>query len=482
VLVVSFLVAALVGFSPKLGIIAAVVVFVVCLAIDLKIRLGISPMWPLLGIATLQPWNGIRPLSSVTVGDVGLLAMGIAVIPFIRRAQLRGRLVAPLLGLCLVIAGGLVGGSVLSHSTNPSLLSGVHTLAQLNSTGQLAGVGGETSSLLKFVLGAPCVVLIFIFLDPPAAFAERMGKAYGVGAALSALAAIGGYQAGKYGYYERAVGLAAHFLHFGLTCLFGLAVGIGWLVSTRRRWARIVAAAIIVLCLYGVVLSGARSALIGAAVVILYLALLGRGTGIGWLVGIGVPAAIGLVIAAPLLPAGSAVNRLLGTGSKSFLVSGSNAQHLDALSTALNQIGSHPWTGVGFAAGLSAHNLELEAADIGGVLAVIGLVVVWFVILRIAWRQLRFGVPRELWGRACLPAGMLGYFCLAQFENIFWDRHLWFFACVSLLAAPSMSELQSNSLRRSKGSQRSGRESTMGSPGGGELPVRSGARRYAPAS
>ena len=30
----------------------------------------------------------------------------------------------------------------------------------------------------------------------------------------------------------------------------------------------------------------------------------------------------------------------------------------------------------------------------------------------------------------------LGYFVLAQFENILWDRHLWFFLTLPLLAAP----------------------------------------------
>ncbi|MCA1648560.1 MAG: hypothetical protein LC797_24895, partial [Chloroflexi bacterium] len=183
----------------------------------------------------------------------------------------------------------------------------------------------------------------------------------------------------------------------------------------------------------------ARSALVGAVVVVVYFAALARGRGVARLLGFGLVGGAALYLATPYMPQGSALYRLLGgSGALKNQVTGSNSQHLDALHTAISQIGTHPWTGTGFTAGLAAHNLELEAADIGGVLALVGIILVWGTVFALLWRQLRFGVPREHWLRASLLVGVLGYFSLAQFENIFWDRHLWFFVAVALLAAPAV--------------------------------------------
>jgi hypothetical protein len=356
-------------------------------------------------------------------------------LPFLPWAKANRRLVVPLLGVLMITAGGLFGEMATEGTRTQELLSGLQTITALNQTSNLLGAGTAGSSLLRFILGAPCVLIIFLLINPDPKSASNLAKWYAVGAAISAVAGILGYNVNSY--YQRAVGLAAHFLHFGLTSLFGTAIAIGWYVSATARWSRIVAMIIGGLCAYGVLLSGARSALLGLLAVLIFFAMLGRGRGMVLLAVFSVLGTLGLYFATPYMPQGSALYRLFGSSAKlSNQVSGSNEQHLQALKQAIDQISLHPWTGTGFANALTAHNLELEAADVGGLIGLGGLLLVWGTVFFLLGRMLRYGLPASDWARAAPLVGMFGYFVLAQFENIFWDRHLWFILSVALIAAP----------------------------------------------
>ena len=112
----------------------------------------------------------------------------------------------------------------------------------------------------------------------------------------------------------------------------------------------------------------------------------------------------------------------------------SNADHIQKARDAIEEIGRHPWTGLGFDQGLDAHNLLLESANVGGILGVLGFLTIWGTIGALLVRQLVIGVRREHALRASALAALVGYFVLGMLENIIWDRHLWFFITVALFA------------------------------------------------
>lgn len=423
-----------VPLAPMVALVCVSMIATLALALALHTRFGLSPVWLLVAVAVLQPWNGVRPLASATLGDLALVMTGMTVLVLMRPPKLSPRLIVPLVGVLLVIAGGLLGAVAVEGVTQAQLITAAPELGQLTQARSLLGAGGNGSAAIRFFFGAPCVLLILAMVDPSPRAAAKLGQAYALGSVASVGAALLGYSFNPG--YDRAVGLAAHFLHFGLTSLFGFAVAIGWFVSARSGWSRLSALAVGGSCFYGVLLSGARSALIGCVVVVLYFALLARGRGIIWLLSLGLPGAVGIWLINPYLPQGSAINRLLGQGPIGSTTSISNDQHVTVLQQAFDQVSKYPITGTGFSAGLAAHNLELEAMNVGGVLGLLGIVFVWSTVMWLLFRQLRYGIEREDWLRASLPVGLLGYFCLAQFENIFWDRHLWFFLTLALIAAP----------------------------------------------
>lgn len=141
------------------------------------------------------------------------------------------------------------------------------------------------------------------------------------------------------------------------------------------------------------------------------------------------------------MPQGSTVFRLLGRGELTGHVALSNADHIQKARDAIEEIGQHPWTGLGFGQGLDAHNLLLESANVGGVLGVLGFLTIWGTIGALLVRQLRFGVRRQDALRASVLAALTGYFVLGMLENIIWDRHLWFFITIALFAlAPTKAD------------------------------------------
>ncbi|WP_107705276.1 O-antigen ligase family protein [Nocardioides allogilvus] len=369
---------------------------------------GPSPSWVLGIVAFLQPLNGVRPFGpSASLGDLALALLALGCLPFLGRLHMPPRVLVPFAGALVMCAGGLLGMLVTDG-------------------------WWETPWLLRFLLGIPLVMITLAIVRPSHQLATWLAGCYAVGATVSAIAAITGPVVPG---FARASGLGEHLMHLAVSTIFAVVLAIGWFVSTSSTWQRVLASAIIVICLWGQLLTGARSALLGTLLAVGYLAVLGRARGVAIAGGMALLAAAVLAAAMPALPQGSTLHRIFG-GELTGLVTLSNGAHVQDALEAISEIGAHPLTGLGFAQGLDAHNLFLEAANMGGVLGLAGFFLIWGTIGALLVRQLRYGVRRKDWLRASLLVGVAGYFVLAQLENMVWDRHLWFFITLALYALP----------------------------------------------
>lgn len=369
---------------------------------------GPPASWVLGIVAFLQPLNGVRPFGpAASLGDLALAVLAVGCLPFLGRLQMPPRVLVPFAGALVMCAGGLLG--------------------------MLATDGWwEAPWLARFLLGIPLVMVILAIVRPTPRLAVWLAGSYAAGATVSAIAAITGPVVPG---FARASGLGEHLMHLAVSTMFAVVLAIGWFVSTSSTWQRVLASVMLALCLWGQLLTGARSALLGTLLAIAYLAVLGRARGLTIAAALTVVAGIVLAAVMPFLPQGSTLHRIFG-GELTGLVTLSNGAHVRDALEALSEIGTHPLTGHGFAQGLDAHNLFLEAANMGGVLGLAGFFLIWGTIGTLLVRQLRFGVRRKDWLRASLLVGVAGYFLLAQLENMVWDRHLWFFITVALYALP----------------------------------------------
>lgn len=386
----------------------AAAVAVVAVGIGFQRHGGPPASWVLGIVAFVQPFNGVRPFGpGAALGDLALALLAVGCLPFLGRLRMPPRVLVPFSGALIMCAGGLLG--------------------------MIATDGwSQAPWLLRFLAGIPLVMVVLSIVRPTARLAGWLAGCYAAGATVSSIVAIG---APVVPGFARASGLGEHLMHLAVSTIFGLVVAIGWFVTTSSTWQRVLAAAMVVICLWGQLLTGARSALLGTVVAIVYLAVLGRRRGLRIAGGLAVAAGLVLAAAMPFLPQGSTLHRIFG-GELTGLVTLSNNAHVKDAMEALTEIGQHPLTGLGFAEGLDAHNLVLEAANMGGVLGLAGLGLVWGTVGCLLVRQLRFGVRREHWVRAAPLVGVMGYFVLAQLENMVWDRHLWFFITVALFALP----------------------------------------------
>lgn len=369
---------------------------------------GPSIAWVLGIVAFLQPLNGVRPFGpSASLGDLALALLALGCLPFLGRLWMPPRVLVPFMGALVMCAGGLLG---------------------------MVATDGwwQTQWLLRFLLGIPLVMGILAIVRPSPRLAVWLAGCYAAGATASSIAAITGPVIPG---FARASGLGEHLMHLAVSTMFGIVLAVGWMVSTSSTWQRALASIMLVLCLWGQLLTGARSALLGTLLALGYLAVLGRARGLKIASGAAAAAGVALAATMPFLPQGSTLHRIFG-GELSGLVGLSNGEHVQDALDALAEIGAHPLTGLGFAQGLDAHNLFLEAANMGGVLGLAGFFLIWGTIAALLVRQLRYGVRRKDWLRASLLVGVAGYFVLAQLENMVWDRHLWFFITVALYALP----------------------------------------------
>lgn len=408
--------------SPIAAIGAAGAAAVLIMAVALQSRANLTPLWPLAFVAFAQPLNGIRPLPFVAIGDILLIITLLAVLLLARQATFTPRLWIMFVGTVLVTAGGILGMMVAQD-------------------------WGGVAEMAKFVLGAPVVLIIVMLINPDRSLVRMMAVAYALGATLSAIDAIFEPVDPAFG---RSNGFGAHAGHLALSSIFAFFVFVGVAVGTRSLLIRFACAIGAFLGVVGILLSGTRSALIGFVIGVVFVALAARMKGILTLGG-GI-AIMGLLYftVVPLLPFKNNIQRAFGQGELASSTGLTNGLHEDLLNDALRLIGTHPWSGVGFTEGQVAHNLILQVASMGGIIALIGLIVTWAPVFFAAAQRLEEGINPESALRVCMMAGVLAYFVFAQFQPLIWDRHLWFFIGITMYIqlAPPVERARSSEVRR----------------------------------
>lgn len=385
--------------SPALALMFSAVLALVALVIGLHANRLITALLPFAIVAVLLPLNGIRPATGVSIGDIALVLAGVATLPFARRATPPGTVMVVLVGTFLVTAGGLIG---------------------MASSQDWAGTG----QMLKFIAGAPMVIIIVTFMNPRQKVAIMLVIFYALGGFISSVAALMGRNDPA---LQRASGFGAHLGHLGLAAMFGAFVFLGWFLSTSNNLVRAASALMGAVCVYGMLLTGMRSAVLGVVLGVIFIACCARLKGIALAVGGGILGLALLIALMPYLPASENLLRIVGRGERQGLLSASNDAHIAVFWDSLHVIGTHPWTGVGFGEALAAHNLVLQTVNLGGLIALIGLLIIWVTFFLVVFDRFRIGMTKDTSMQTCLLAAVIGYFVIAQFEPLIWDRHLWFF-------------------------------------------------------
>lgn len=392
--------------SPALALMISALLALVALVIGLHSHRLIAALVPFAIVAVLLPLNGIRPTTGVSIGDIALVLAGVATLPFARRATPPGTVMVVLLGTFLVTAGGLIG---------------------MAASQDWAGAG----QMLKFIAGAPMVIIIVTFMNPRQKVAIMLLIFYAVGGFISSVAALMGRNDPA---LQRASGFGAHLGHLGLAAMFGAFVFLGWFLSTSSNGIRALSAFMGAVCVYGMLLTGMRSAVLGVVLGVCFIACCARLKGIALAFGGGILGLALLVALVPYLPSSENLLRIVGRGDRQDLLSASNDAHIQVFWDSLHIIGTHPWTGVGFGEALAAHNLVLQTVNLGGLIALVGLLVIWVTFFLVAFDRFRLGMTKDTAMQTCLLAAVIGYFVIAQFEPLIWDRHLWFFITLTFFA------------------------------------------------
>jgi hypothetical protein len=236
----------------------------------------------------------------------------------------------------------------------------------------------------------------------------------------------------------RSPGLTQHVNSMGATSYlaFALLLGLltsGWYLTGRRRslrWAGVgVLGGGLIL---GMMNSGSRAAVIGAAaVVIAFLWATRNRLVLAWC-GL---AAVVLVVMVGFgqieISDDSAVGRLLGSETSA----SSDQGRAERRSTVNERVAEHPVFGSGFADATEAHNLYIEAVDIGGVVGLAAFAWVIVAVLRPLVRARRD--PFVAGGFAAA----VGFFVAGVGSNVIWDRWVWVPLTIALGACATRSGL-----------------------------------------
>ena len=169
---VAALIGLIVSVSPVLGLGLAIGVSAVLVAPAVQYRIGLPAWWPLLPVAVLQPMNRLRPIPGVTIGDIGLVMLGLVALTALPRTRLPARIVVPLIGTMVMAAGGALGTIATQDWGISTVVEGGY-------------YGGNGLLIFKFLLGAPCVIIIVSALTTTRTLACYLAGAYAVGAAIS---------------------------------------------------------------------------------------------------------------------------------------------------------------------------------------------------------------------------------------------------------------------------------------------------------
>jgi hypothetical protein len=337
----------------------------------------------------LAPMNNVRPSAAVpfvTASDV-LFFLGVTtLLPVLMTRSIRRQ--APF----LIGAGGIFLMGMLTSLGAPSVFASLNGLTRL-------------------VVGALALPIVFMLWRPGRRVMIFFAAAYLLGNCLSVAR---GLATGITSVDGRYAGFTQHPNIMGLVSMLGLAL-VPFLYHELPRHRLLVLAAAAG-CAGGVWFSGSRAALIAvAATVVLYLllsrsiehALLFFGLSI-------VPLYfVGQAVTATNVSESNPIGRLLGGGSAGY----SDLDRENLAATAVDRFLAHPVLGAGFDGAVEAHNIYLQVAAAGGVIALVLYLVVLFATIR---QPVVLGARYRL-----LALPVMGYALIGPITPLLWDRYIW---------------------------------------------------------
>ncbi|HEU4868338.1 MAG TPA: O-antigen ligase family protein [Actinomycetota bacterium] len=223
----------------------------------------------------------------------------------------------------------------------------------------------------------------------------------------------------------RALGLATHPNHLGLSSALAIGLALGLVMSSRRRMHWALGGLALAILGLGIVMSGSRAAALAAAVTVVTFLIATRSWKlIAW-------GAVVLAVAAGLvtlkvvdLGEQNALTRLAGDRSAEL----SNRERVRAYDEALTAITENPLTGGGFTSAKAAHSIYLQLWVSAGLLGLVFVFGLGVVALKALLRARTRGDLTSLG----LAAGYLGYLAAGFVTNQLWDRYIWLHLCLLL--------------------------------------------------
>jgi hypothetical protein len=365
-------------------------------------------LWLVTAAAFLLPMNNVRVNTSLTGGDV-LVVFALLVVLVERTLQRSvsiGGMNGLLTGIVMIIGGGLLG-SFFSSS-----------------------IGASATGLARFGLATITLPVLFGLWRPTVDKLRVLCWSFVLGSSVSALYGILIKRV-----VGRAQGFTTHPNHLALASVMALGAGLGLAYSTGRR-GRLVLAVLIPVLAVGTFLSGSRSGLVAAAIVVVVISVVIRDrklilSSMAGVVALGTIVVFGLAGRS----GSSGLGRLLGGGG----AQGSDQARGLTIRAALNTILHHPVTGGGFQLALSTHEIILEVAATAGVFGVVGLLVVAWVVLRPLWSRYGWGRQRAMQSGDVLliglMAGVIGFYANGIFGNQLYDRYIWIIITMAVALA-----------------------------------------------
>lgn len=340
------------------------------------------------------PLNDVRPMSAVSVVTMtdALLVVGFGLLAPV---LLTRKLTLPksyVIGWALLLPAGLVASAL---AVNP------------------------TTSFINFarlITAALVLPVAFVWWRPRRRVVVWLASAYVVGAAVSVVAAV---IEGPVGAESRHDGLTTHSNFLGHTAVIAVCLAIFVLSQqpVHRRW---IFYGLILVCGYGVWISGSRASFVALVIVAVLYPLIERSMFAAG--GVLFGGAVTLLFWSQLASSGdSALRRLIGTSH-----SATSDQHRRAsMEAALDDFLARPFTGNGFEHALVPHNIYLQLAATAGIIGLLGFL---FIITALVAPLF---TAHRLNHRLAYPA--MAYLVIGALDKNLWDRFIWVGVLLALL-------------------------------------------------
>jgi O-antigen ligase len=311
-----------------------------------------------------------------------------------------------MIGLAIIALGGLIG----SIFEAPGVFMYKALAVPIR---DISGWGPNLANLGKFMAGAFIPMTMWWLARPGRQLMRRVLVAFVCGSVLSGLAGLFDPTSKGAG---RSYGLTVHPGQFGSLCVVGFGVSLALLLSRPpfRAWGLF---ALPVLAL-GVLTSGSRAALGALVVLALILGPLTRRRVVMGFVMTAAAVVLVLLLVGGIKAEGeNALGRALGSDPHA---ENSSEIRADLGNRVLDRWEQRPITGNGFNYMKPSHNVYLGLLASTGFLGIVGFITIVTTIVRRTWRR------REDLMVVGTTAAYLAYLTAAYFDNIFWERWLWF--------------------------------------------------------